>query len=81
MVTTPVQKRASIVMLLIGAVGGAVGGWFAHRAFVVRESLVGISLVRDTAVAPGSEPSASESLPAPRASTMRLGRAGQWTFN
>jgi hypothetical protein len=63
MVTTPVQIRASIVMLLIGAVGGAVGGWFAHRAFVVPESLVGGSLIRDAAVAGGSESSARQSLP------------------
>jgi hypothetical protein len=62
MVTTPVQIRASIV-LLIGAVGGAVGGWFAHRAFVVPESLVGGSLIRDAAVAGGSESSARQSLP------------------
>ena len=35
MVTTPVHRRAPIVMFLIGAVGGAVGGWLAHRAFLV----------------------------------------------
>jgi hypothetical protein len=34
MVTTPVQRRTSLIMLLKGAVGGAVEGWFAHRAIV-----------------------------------------------
>lgn len=64
MTKTLVQRRASIVMLLIGAVGGAVVGWFAHRAFVVAESPAVGSLVRDAAVADGGESSASESLPA-----------------
>jgi hypothetical protein len=51
-------------MILMGAVGGAVGGWFAHRAFVAPESLAAGSLARDASVAHQSESSASESLPA-----------------
>jgi hypothetical protein len=53
-----------LIMLLIGAVSGTVGGWFAHRAIVVPESPASSSSVRDIAVAHGSESSASESLPA-----------------
>src|ERR1700719_2868232 len=64
MVTTPVQRRASIVMLFIGAVGGAVGGWYAHRAFVVPAGAAGGSSARSEIVAQQSEASARQSLPA-----------------
>ena len=63
MVTTPLQRRASIVTLLVGVVCGAVGGWLAHRAVVVPESPVGTSLVRHQVVALGSEAAAVETLP------------------
>jgi hypothetical protein len=58
------QRRAPIVILLIGAVGGAVVGWFAHGGFGVPESPAVSSLVRDAAVAHGSESAVRESLPA-----------------
>src|SRR5258708_37318258 len=61
--TMPAQRRASIVMLLVGVVCGAVGGWFAHRAVVVPESPVGTSLVRHQVVALGSEAAAVETFP------------------
>src|SRR3981189_3442849 len=62
--TMPAQRRASIVMLLVGVVCGGLGGWFAHRASVVPESPVGTSLVRHEVIAHGSEAAAVETLPA-----------------
>jgi hypothetical protein len=64
MVTTPVQRRASIVMLLVGAVGGAVGGWFAHRAIIVPVGAASASSARSEVVAQESESSARQSSPA-----------------
>jgi hypothetical protein len=64
MVTTPVQRRGSIVMLLVVAVGGAVGGWFAHRAIVVPIGTASASSARSEVVAPQTESSARQSLPA-----------------
>jgi hypothetical protein len=61
--TTPVQRRAPIVMLLVGAVGGAVGGWFAHRALVVPAGAASGSSARSEVVAQPSESSARQSLP------------------
>jgi hypothetical protein len=63
MVTTPVQRRGSIVMLLVGAVGGAVGGWFAHRAIIVPVGAASASSARSEVVAQPSESSARQSLP------------------
>jgi hypothetical protein len=60
---TPVQRRAPIVMLLVGAVGGAVGGWFAHRALVVRAGAASGSSARSEVVAQPSESSARQRLP------------------
>lgn len=64
MSTTPVERRASMVIFLIGAAGGAVGGWFVHRASVVPESATSGSSIRREVVAPGSESPASQSSPA-----------------
>jgi hypothetical protein len=64
MVTTSVQRCVSIVMLLIGAIGGAVGGWFAHRAFVVEAREASGSSARSEVVAQQSESSARQRLPA-----------------
>jgi hypothetical protein len=64
MVTTPVQRRSSIVMLFIGAVGGAVGGWFAHRASVVPTGAASDSSARSEVIAQQSETSVKQSLPA-----------------
>src|SRR5258707_513639 len=61
--TMPAQRRASIVMLHVGVVFGAVGGWFASRAVIVPESPVDTSLVRHQVVALGSEAAAVETLP------------------
>jgi hypothetical protein len=60
MVTTPVQRRALVVMLFIGAVGGAFGGWFAHRAFVVPAGAASGSSVRNEVVAQQNETSAGQ---------------------
>jgi hypothetical protein len=64
MVATSEQKRASIVMLLLGAISGAVGGWFAHRAFVVPAGAASGSSARSEVVAQQSESSARQILPA-----------------
>lgn len=64
MVSAPVQRRASIVMLLLGAVAGAVGGWFAHRAFVVPVGAACGSCVGSEAVAQGGESAARQESPA-----------------
>jgi hypothetical protein len=59
-----VRRRASIVMLLIGAVGGAVGGWFAHSALVVPAGAASGFSARHEVIAKESESSARQSLPA-----------------
>jgi hypothetical protein len=64
MVTTPVQRRASIVMLLVGAVVGAVGGWLAHRSFVVPSGAASSSSTRSEVVAQQSESLARQISPA-----------------
>jgi hypothetical protein len=58
MVTTPVQRRGSIFILLVGA----VGGWFAHRAIVVPVGAPSVSSARSEVVAQQSESSARQSL-------------------
>jgi hypothetical protein len=64
MVTTPEQRRASIVMLVVGAIAGAVGGWFAHRAFVVPPRAASGSSARSEAVAQGSDSAVRPGSPA-----------------
>jgi hypothetical protein len=64
MVTTSEQGRASILMLLVGVVAGAVGGWSAHRAPVVSAGAASGSSARSEVVAQQSESSARQSLPA-----------------
>jgi hypothetical protein len=64
MVTTPLHRRASIVMLLLGAVGGAVGGWFAHDAFVGAAGAASGSSARNEVVAQQSDLSVRKGLPA-----------------
>jgi hypothetical protein len=39
----PGQKRSPIVMLFLGIVAGAIGGWFAHRAIVAPRGEVDLS--------------------------------------
>jgi hypothetical protein len=51
-------------MLFIGAVGGVVGGWFAHRAPVVPTGPASGSSARSEFVAQQSDTSARQSLPA-----------------
>jgi hypothetical protein len=60
-------------MLLVVAVGGAVGGWFAHRAFVVPAGAASGYSARSEVVAQQSESSARQSLPAnsPRAPSVQ----------
>jgi hypothetical protein len=50
-------------MLLLGAVGGAVGGWFAHGALIVPAGAAGDSHPRSEVVAQHSESSARSNLP------------------
>jgi hypothetical protein len=51
-------------MLFIGAVSGAVGGWFAHRAFVVQAGAASGSSARRAVVTPPSDASAEQSVAA-----------------
>jgi hypothetical protein len=63
MVTTPAQRRTALIMLVIGAVAGAAGGWFAHRAFVIPESATGDSTARSEVVAQQGESAAKQNPP------------------
>jgi hypothetical protein len=51
--TTPVRRRTPIVMLFLGAVGGAVAGWFAHPAVVVPRSELPVREALPANSAPG----------------------------
>lgn len=64
MVATPVQRRSSIVIIFIGVVAGALGGWFAHRASVVPTGAASGSSAHSEVVAQQSETSARQSLSA-----------------
>jgi hypothetical protein len=68
--TTPVQRRAPIVMLFLGVVAGAVAGWFAHHAVVVPGSELPVSEVSPANSAPGPlvQPTKAESRAAAPAS-------------
>jgi hypothetical protein len=61
--TTPVQRRAPIVMLFLGVAAGAVAGWFAHQAVVVprSESLTSGASPASPAAEPLIRPTESES--------------------
>jgi hypothetical protein len=64
MATAPKQRRSSFAKLLIGAVGGAIVGWFVHGAVNVPDNAARGSSARSEVVAQQSEPSGSKSLPA-----------------
>lgn len=64
MATTPVLRRASVVMFFVGAVVGALAGWFAHRASVIRGEAASASSARIEIVVQQGESSARQNLPA-----------------